>query len=56
MITGNKEGVTGRINAFIAEPFNAQGSVLDWFLFLGVVLIAAWFWSRIIAEFSRVVD
>lgn len=43
-------GLISRVNNWMAHPFNAQGTVLDWFLFLGVICIAAFLWSRVIRE------
>lgn len=30
------------------HPLKKDGNVVDWFLFVGLVLIAAWLWSRVI--------
>lgn len=38
------------IQNWLARPFKADGTVLDWFLFLGVVLVAVYLWSVIIRE------
>jgi hypothetical protein len=56
MVATEKDGITGRISSFLAQPFKANGTVLDWFLFLGVVIVAAFLWSRIISEIAKGVD
>lgn len=32
------------------HPYNSQGSAIQWFLFLGLVIICVIAWSRIIRE------
>ena len=36
------------IEGWFAHPFNTQGSALNWWLFVGLLVIAAWMWSTIL--------
>lgn len=45
-------GIVSRVNEWMAHPFNAQGSVSDWFFFVGLVAVAAFLWARIIRDFE----
>jgi hypothetical protein len=45
-------GLMTQINTWFAAPFNAQGSVLQWAAFVGIIAIAAFLWSRIINDFA----
>jgi len=42
----------GAVNRWIKQPFDPDGSVINWFLMVGLVLIAIWFWSRIIVRIA----
>ena len=39
-------GVLGVVFEWLAHPFNTQGSALNWVLFLGLLIVAAWFWQH----------
>ena len=36
-----------------ARPYKPEGSVLDWFLFFGLVAICAFSWTRIIERIIK---
>ena len=38
---------------WIQQPFTTQGSLLDWFLITGVVLVSAVLWSRVLAHIGE---
>lgn len=40
------------IKKWYASPLNGKGSVTDYFLFVGIIFIAAFFWSRVIARIA----
>jgi len=33
---------------WLHRPFKEDGSALDWFLFVGLMLAISWLWSRIL--------
>jgi len=35
---------------WLKTPFNSKGSALNWILFVGLLSIAAWMWSRILVH------
>jgi hypothetical protein len=37
-----------QVKAFWARPFNAQGSALQWFLFLGLLIVIIIAWNTIL--------
>lgn len=47
--TANTSGglVTG-ILGWVKQPFSSQGSALNWVLFVGLLIIAAWMWNHIL--------
>lgn len=38
---------------WIKQPFTTQGDLIHWFLIVGVVLISAVLWSRILSNFRE---
>lgn len=44
------EGLIGRFRAWLSAPYREGMSAVDWFLFLGLVIVAAVIWSRIVAK------
>lgn len=40
------------IKAWFDAPLNGKGSALDYFLFTGLILIALFFWGRVIARIN----
>ncbi len=43
----SQRGTMHRLSDWAMHPFRSDMSALDWFLFLGLVSIAAFFWSQI---------
>lgn len=41
-------GLLTRVNQYLAQPFTSAASNTEWVLFVGVILIAAYLWSRVI--------
>ena len=33
---------------WLKKPYNEDGSAIDWFLFIGLMIVIAWIWSRIL--------
>ncbi len=48
-------GVVGSVTKWLAHPFSTEGSALNWVLWLGLVLCAVFFWSRVLAHIERAV-
>ena len=46
MYDEQQSGVLGVVFDWFAHPFNTKGSALNWVLFLGLLIVAAWFWQR----------
>lgn len=46
------DGFLANAKAWWDHPFKEDGSVIDWFLFLGLILIIAWLWSRVIVRIT----
>jgi hypothetical protein len=44
----SQHGVLGAIFGWLAHPFNTSGSALNWVLFLGLLVVAAWFWQHVL--------
>jgi hypothetical protein len=38
-------GFLGNILGWFAHPFQSQGSAWNWILFVGLLIVAAWFWQ-----------
>lgn len=38
------------------QPFDSQGSVWNWALFIGLILVLIIMWGRVIGMFEAVVD
>jgi hypothetical protein len=38
-------GFLGHILAWAAHPFQSEGSAWNWILFVGLLIVAAWFWQ-----------
>ena len=41
-------GVLGSVFGWLAHPFSTSGSALNWVLFLGLLIVAAWFWNHVL--------
>lgn len=44
-------GLVSSLGKWYAHPFNADGSALNWLLFLGLVIIAGFLWNVVIIRF-----
>ena len=45
-----EDGFVSRVKGWIAHPFTSDMSILNWALFVGLVLIAAFFWTRVMSH------
>lgn len=39
---------TNPLSSFLNHPFNAGGTALNWVLFVGLLIIAAWLWNTVL--------
>ena len=46
-------GLWGDVTGWFSAPFNAGGSAFSWVLFVGLLIIAAWFWHVILLDITR---
>jgi uncharacterized membrane protein (Fun14 family) len=44
-------GAIGMAAGWAAHPFRSDMSAIDWVLFLGLILCAAWMWTRLLNHF-----
>ena len=45
-------GYVSRIKQWAAMPFSSQMSVTGWFLFLGLIIVIAYLWTRVLRHIS----
>jgi len=48
-----KKGLTGSITGWWSHPFNSQGSALNWVLFVGLMVIAAFLWQTVLLSLAK---
>lgn len=41
------------VRGWLAKPFDENGNVLNWFLFVGLIGVISWLWTRILARILR---
>jgi hypothetical protein len=41
------------LSKWYAQPFNTQGDALNWVLFLGLLILAAFFWQMILMHLVK---
>lgn len=41
-------GIKNLFESFWSKPFNTDGDVLNWILFLGLVVVALAMWKRVV--------
>jgi len=47
-MNGTANDFAATIQKWWAQPFNAQGSVLTWFLFLGLIIVIIIAWNTVL--------
>jgi hypothetical protein len=45
-------GLLTNVIGWTAHPFNTSGSALNWVLFVGLLIVAAWFWQYILLHLT----
>lgn len=48
--------VTKSISEWMAHPFDTQGSAFHWILFVGLLIVAVWFWQVILLMLLKDVE
>lgn len=38
------------VREWLKKPFDENGNAFDWFLFVGLIGIISWLWTRILAR------
>ena len=49
----NSTGFLGSVLDWMATPFQSQGSALNWVLFVGLIIVAIWFWQVILLDIIK---
>lgn len=47
------DGLLTKLKDWVAQPFSSDMPASGWLLFIGLVLIAAWIWSRVINKITE---
>ena len=47
-------GLIGTIVTWFQHPFNSQGSVLNWILWVGCLIIGAWLWNTVLMDIKNI--
>lgn len=42
--------------SFIKQPFDPNGSVLNWALFVGLILVLIWIWAGIVGYIKPIAE
>lgn len=45
-------GFCANVDKWFQQPFSSNGSFIDWFFFVGLIFIAIFFWTRILARIA----
>jgi hypothetical protein len=48
-----KSGLIGAVVNWFAHPFNSQGDALTWVLFVGLLIVAAWWWNHVLLQIAQ---
>jgi hypothetical protein len=51
--TNKQGGIIGSLIGWWSHPFNSQGSALNWVLFVGVLVIAAFLWQTVLILLTK---
>lgn len=46
-------GLLGKVQGWLAQPFQSSGSALNWWLFVGLLFIAAFFWQVVLIDLAK---
>lgn len=48
-----ENGFLGSLLAWFQHPFQSQGSALNWVLFVGLLIVAVWFWQVVLLDITE---
>ena len=48
-----RAGLLGSVGDWFMHPFNSSGDAFTWVLFVGLLIIAAWFWNHVLLQISQ---
>jgi hypothetical protein len=48
-----QNGLLGSVVNWFAHPWNSEGSAFNWLLFVGLLLVAAWFWNHVLLTITE---
>ena len=49
----NLGGLKQSVETWLKAPYDPKGSVLNWILFIGLVLVAVFMWSTVLREITK---
>ncbi len=53
---GEGQTVVERLEGWLMHPFKSDMSVMDWVLFLGLIVIAVFLWTRVMSHVTKGVE
>jgi hypothetical protein len=48
IFTANQNGIGASLDGWLTKPFSSDMSVTQWCLFIGLIMVASFAWSRMI--------
>lgn len=48
-----QDGLTGSVTNWFLHPFNSSGSAFNWLMFIGLLIVAAWFWNHVLLQIDQ---
>lgn len=48
-----QNGIVPELLGWFQHPFQSGGSAFNWVLFVGLLVIAAWFWNHILMSITE---
>jgi hypothetical protein len=49
-----EDGILSKITDYAAHPFKADMDLLNWFLFVGLILVFVFLWSRVVRAAAEI--
>ncbi len=53
-VAGQSGGLMSRIGAWSMQPFSSNMDLVNWVLFVGLLMVAAWFWSQLVNKITEI--